>query len=145
MAVLVAILAPACNDDEPYVEPLLEVTSHNIRGEWQLSEWRGEPLAEGSYVYISFERKDNRYILYQNIDSHNLRIAEGTFNITVDESMGSIIRGLYDNSMSTEWSHRYIVTDLTSKRMVWTATDNGDDISVYTRCEIQAELKGSGE
>ena len=27
---------------------LLEVTAYNIAGEWKLSTWRGEPLAEGS-------------------------------------------------------------------------------------------------
>ncbi len=127
----------ACNDDDEVVaEPYMEVTAHNIAGEWMLSEWRGEELPDGSFVYLELERQDRHFTIYQNIDSFDVRIATGTFNIVEDERLGFIIRGIYDNTMSAEWSHRYIVTELSADRMVWTAMDDTTDVSVYIRTEI---------
>ena len=37
----------SCDDDEPII-PTLEVTPANLNGTWELSEWNGTPLAEGS-------------------------------------------------------------------------------------------------
>ena len=38
----------SCDDDEPII-PTLEVTPANLNGTWELSEWNGTPLAEGTY------------------------------------------------------------------------------------------------
>lgn len=61
-----------------YVTPL-EVTNNNIAGTWQLAEWNGAPLAEGSFVYIEFIRKDAKYVMYQNLDSFGTRKLTGPF------------------------------------------------------------------
>lgn len=42
----------SCDDDEPVI-PTLEVTPANLNGTWELSEWNGAPLAEGTYCYIT--------------------------------------------------------------------------------------------
>ena len=50
--------AACSSDDEEPEEPSLEVTPANLHGTWELAEWNGEPLAEGTYCYIVFNRKD---------------------------------------------------------------------------------------
>ena len=62
-ALLSALALLGACDDDMYVTPL-EVTNNNIAGTWQLAEWNGAPLAEGSFVYIEFIRKDAKYVMY---------------------------------------------------------------------------------
>jgi hypothetical protein len=130
----------ACNDKDIYQEPTLEVTPNNIAGSWRLESWSGGELAEGAFVYIDFVRADRTYTLYQNIDSHQTRTITGRYYIETDAELGAIIRGNYDY-VNGDWAHRYIVTDLTADRMVWTAKDNLNDVSVYVRTPIPEELK----
>ena len=137
---MLAIALISCSDDEEYVEPILDVTPNNIAGEWCLESWNDAPLAEGSYVYISFERADRTYTLYQNVDSAPARTLTGRYYITTDMEFGAVIRGDYDFGVG-EWTHRYIVKDLTAKSMTWIAKDNPDDVSVYVRCEIPEQVK----
>lgn len=137
---MLAIALISCSDDEEYVEPILDVTPNNIAGEWCLESWNDAPLAEGSYVYISFERADRTYTLYQNVDSAPARTLTGRYYITTDMELGAVIRGDYDFGVG-EWAHRYIVKDLTAKSMTWIAKDNPDDVSVYVRCEIPEQVK----
>ena len=137
---MLAIALISCSDDEEYVEPILDVTPNNIAGEWCLESWNDAPLAEGSYVYISFERADRTYTLYQNVDSAPSRALTGRYYITTDMELGAVIRGDYDFGVG-EWTHRYVVKDLTAKSMTWIAKDNPDDVSVYVRCEIPEQVK----
>lgn len=137
---MLAIALISCSDDEEYVEPILDVTPNNIAGEWCLESWNDAPLAEGSYVYISFERADRTYTLYQNVDSAPARTLTGRYYITTDMELGAVIRGDYDFGVG-EWTHRYVVKDLTAKSMIWIAKDNPDDVSVYVRCEIPEQVK----
>ena len=73
---LIATAFCACDDDKSYVAPL-DVTPNNLAGTWQLAQWNGAPLAEGSYVYIEFIRKDQKYVMYQNLDSFGARKLTG--------------------------------------------------------------------
>ena len=132
----------AC-DDEPEVpvEPQLEVTTNNIAGEWQLAEWKGAQLAEGSYVYLSFDRRERTFVIYQNLDSFSTRELTGSFYIEVDPELGAVIRGSYDYDRG-DWAHRYLVKSLTASEMVWVAKDDAEDQSIYVRAEIPAEIKG---
>lgn len=100
------------------------------------------PSAEGSYVYIEFIRKDQKYVMYQNLDSFGARKLTGRFAIETDEELGAIIYGNYDYSVG-DWQHRYIVTDFSKTQMIWTAKDDRSDISVYERCDgIPEEITG---
>ncbi len=140
---LIAVLAMtllSCNNDDEYVEPILDVTPNNIAGEWRLESWNDAPLADGSYVYINFERADRTYTLYQNIDSAPARTLVGRYYISTDMELGAVIRGDYDFGVG-EWAHRYIVKDLTANSMTWIAKDNPDDVTVYVRCEIPEQVK----
>ena len=59
----------ACEDEEEAKEKSLEVTPVNLNGTWQLAEWNGQPLTEGTYCYITFARKDKTFKMYQKFDS----------------------------------------------------------------------------
>lgn len=140
LAITMTVIAVSCSDKEEYVEPTLDVTPNNIAGCWRLDSWSGGSISEGSYVYIDFVRADKTYTLYQNIDSQYKRIITGRFFIYTDAEQGAIIRGNYDYG-NGDWAHRYIVTDLTEERMVWTALDNKDDVSVYVRATLPEDLE----
>ncbi len=143
---LTALSLASC-DKEPakdLSEPPLAITPTNINGSWQLTEWNGAELPDGRYFYIEFIRRGMLFKSYENTSSAEVHKETGEYNILTDESLGgSVILGRFDNSMGQEWNHRYIVTSLTATRMVWTAADNPEDISVFTRIEtIPSEITG---
>lgn len=132
----------SCNDtnDDPIEEQQIEVTTNNISGSWKLSTWNYQPLPEGNFVYIDFVRADGTYTMYQNIDSFGTRTITGRFFLYVDEELGAaVLRGNYDHG-SGDWNHRYIVQSLTATTMRLVAKDNSEDICVYERCDIPAEI-----
>ena len=136
---LLLILAAAftgCDDDKSYVDPGLEVSSYNISGTWKLESWNnGVALAEGSYVYLQLDYRDGyEFTIYQNLDSFGPRRITGEYSLYTDESLGSVIRGMYDYE-NGDWSHRYIIRDLYSDRMTWIATDDAGNVSRYVRCD----------
>ena len=142
LLILAATFA-GCDDDKSYEDPGLEVSLYNISGTWQLAEWNGTTLAEGTYIYIEFTRKDQLFTMYQNVDSFSARKRTGRYDITTDVELGAIIMGAYDYGIG-DWSHRYIVTDLHEDTMVWTAQDDPTIVSVYRRCDsIPAEITGT--
>lgn len=140
----------ACSDDDEPVIPTLEVTAANLNGTWQLSEWNGQPLTEGLYCYIVFNRREQTFEMYQKFDSMYARYITGSFSITKDPYLGSIISGVYDYG-NGEWNNEYIVTDLLeSGSMIWTAKDDENDVNKYVRCdevpeEIVAEARTGNE
>ena len=137
----VALFVACSKDDNEYQEPQLDVTPNNIAGCWMLESYdNGQTLVDGSYVYIDFVRADKTYTLYQNIDSQYMRAITGHYFIYTDDEKGAIIRGNYDYG-NGDWSHRYVVTELTEGRMVWTALDNPADVSVYIRATLPSDLQ----
>ena len=141
LACLSMMMVACGGDDDEVVVPPLDVTPNNIAGQWCVESWNGSPLAEGSYVYIEFERADRTFTMYQNLDSAEARTLTGRYYIENAADAGAIIRGNYDHGVG-EWSHRYYVRNLTADSMTWVAKDNADDVTVYVRCEIPAELVG---
>lgn len=122
-----AVASMACNKiDDPQgngPEPL-EVNTNNISGKWELVEWNGAPMAEGTYVYMDIER-GKTYTMYQNLDSFtNIpHVITGSYNLATDPELGAIIRGSYDHD-NGDWSHRYIIKDLYENEMLWVAKDD---------------------
>lgn len=132
----VVALASSCTK-EPVVEiEYLDVNANNISGKWELVEWNGSPLAEGTYVYLDIIRNDRTYTMYQNLDSfQNVpHVVTGAYFIETDPELGAIIRGSYDYD-SGDWAHRYIVKDLTAVSMTWIAKDDPDFIQKFERIE----------
>lgn len=131
-----SFLAFSC-EKEKVSEPVwMDVTPNNIAGTWELAEWWGAPLAEGSFVYMELIRRDNKFVMYQNIDSYATRKFSGIYSI--DES-SDVISGRYDNEVGN-WNNDYVISELTADRMVWTVKGNPDDVSVYVRCEIPEDV-----
>lgn len=135
-----AVLA-SCTEETPVVE-YLDVTPNNISGEWELVQWNGTDLEDGTYFYIEFIRKDRKFVIYQNFKSiGNLpEVLTGTFNIETDVELGAIIRGMYDFD-GGYWAHDYEVNDLTSGQMEWIAVDDMEFRQKFVRCQIPADLK----
>ena len=133
----------ACEDEDDAKVETLAVTPANLNGTWQLSEWNGQLLAEGTYCYITFVRKDATFEMYQKFDSMYARYLTGTFSIEKDDYLGYIISGKYDHSLGGRWNSSYIVTELLpSGSMVWTVKDDAGDVSKYIRCDgVPASIK----
>lgn len=125
-----------CEKDKSYEDPGLEVSLYNISGTWKLASWNnGAELAEGSYVYLELAYRDgNTFTIYQNLDSFGPRRITGSYNLYTDESLGSVIRGMYDYE-NGDWTSRYIIRDLYADRMTWIATDAAGNVSIYERCD----------
>ena len=104
--------------------PQLEVNAHNISGQWQLIEWNGDDLADGTYT------------MYQNMDSFTNvpHILTGSYVLSTDVELGSIIRGTYDHDCG-EWSHRYVIESLTANEMFWVATDDSSFSQLFVRVD----------
>ena len=122
-----AVASMACNkvDDSQGNGPEpLEVNTNNISGKWELVEWNGAPMAEGTYVYMDIER-GKTYTMYQNLDSFSNipHVITGSYNLATDPELGAIIRGSYDHD-NGDWAHRYIIKNLYENEMFWVAKDD---------------------
>ena len=135
-AAVVALSCIACVNDEPVVIEYLVVNANNLSGSWELVEWNGAPLQQGTYVFLNIVRKDNTYTMYQNVDSFSdmPHTVTGKFFLETDPALGAIIRGNYDHD-SGDWAHRYIVLELTKDSMKWVAKDNPDYVQIYKKTE----------
>lgn len=123
---IIAIAVVSCEKNPMREEPpQLEVNANNISGQWELVQWNGEYLTEGTYVYLDIVRNDRTYTMYQNMDSFSNvpHVITGSYRLSTDEELGAIIRGTYDHD-SGEWSHRYIIQSLTANEMFWVAKDD---------------------
>lgn len=135
------VLAASCDKEQP-AQKYLDVNANNLAGEWELVEWKGVALDEGTYFYIDLIRKDKEFIIYQNFDSMGEmpHVVTGNFNLETDVELGAIIRGMYDYSEGY-WSHKYEVNDLTENTMIWVAVDDPTFVQKFVRCTIPSELK----
>lgn len=141
LAVLAVSALCSCTDENTAEEVVyLPVTANNISGTWQLAEQAGAPLAEGAYVYLDIVRRDTEFTVYEKVGTFATDIDTGIYSI--DEETG-VISGRYDHSY-TDWNHSYVISELTADRMVWTATDDATDVSVYVRVDsIPEDIKGT--
>ena len=134
-AVLAALMV-SCTEKSVETVEYLDVNANNISGKWDLVEWNGASLTEGTYVYLNIVRNDRTYTMYQNLDSFNNvpHVVTGSYFIEHDPELGAILRGNYDHD-SGDWAHRYIVKDLTADQMYWVAKDDPTFIQKFIRVE----------
>ena len=131
-----ATLMVSCTEKPVETVEYLDVNANNISGKWELVEWNGSSLTEGTYVYLNIVRNDRTYTMYQNLDSFNNvpHVVTGSYFIEYDPELGAILRGNYDHD-SGDWSHRYIVKDLTADQMYWVAKDDPTFIQKFVRVD----------
>ena len=128
----VALLS-SCNKEQPVPLPL-EVSYNSVSGIWELTSWNGASLAEGSYFWMSLDRREHKFVIYQKLDSMYGRRITGTYSLRKDEVHGAVISGVYDYGTGS-WTNEYIISDLLpSGQMSWTVLEGeADDVSVYTK------------
>lgn len=136
MSAVMMMVACDVNDQTEPGPEYLDVNVNNISGNWELVQWNGSALQSGTYVFLELVRKEKTYTMWQNLDSFKdiPHVVTGTFSLYTDEEYGAVIRGNYDHS-SGDWSHRYVITELTKDSMVWTAKDDPDHVQTYHRVE----------
>ena len=134
--IALAISAISCEKENNAQPQQLEVNAHNISGQWKLTQWNGNALAEGTYVYLDIVRNDKTYTMYQNMDSFTNvpHVITGSYVLSADVELGAIIRGNYDHD-SGDWAHRYVVKSLTATKMVWVAKDDETFIQCFERID----------
>ena len=131
-----SLILVSCGKEQPEVIEYLDVNANNISGSWELVDWNGSALQEGTYVFINLVRNDRTYTMYQNIDSFGdiPHVITGRYFIETDPAVGAVIRGDYDHD-SGDWAHRYIVKDLTADQMYWVAKDDPAFVQKFIRVE----------
>ncbi|WP_303012875.1 lipocalin family protein [uncultured Bacteroides sp.] len=134
-----SLTVASCSNDEEVSVPYLEVNYASLNGTWMLTEWRGAPLEEGQYVYITFDRKEHTFVMYENMGSMYSHESTGSFEVEEDDELGTVLTGEYDYDNGS-WN-TYIVTEMTATTMKWTVKGDAEDVSVYTRCpEIPEDI-----
>lgn len=83
---------------------------------------------------IEFVRNDETFTMSQNFDSFQdiPHTVTGRYSLSTDVERGAVIDGVYDHDAGF-WSHRYVISGLTSDSMVWTAYDSPDFTNEFRR------------
>ena len=91
----------SCTEKPEVTVEYLDVNANNISGRWELVEWNGAPLTEGTYVYLDIVRNDRTYTMYQNLDSFTNvpHKVTGSYYIEYDPELGAILRGNYSEEL----------------------------------------------
>ena len=138
--IVVATIA-GCEKPAPLpTEEKIAVTYAALDGCWQLSMWQGAPMAEDTYLYIEFDRREHRYTMWDNIDSMYATDTTGTFAITEEEDGTYTLSGTYDYGVG-DWSSDYRV-ELTNEgeRMQWISRSGSFQTMDFVRIEAIPEL-----
>ena len=122
------------NNDPPLPEP--EVTLRTIAGAWQLTEWNGKALQEGTYLYVELD-KNQRFEMWDNLGSMYTEHKTGSFAISKDDDERTIITGQYDNGVG-DWNNSYVAYFMANgDYMAWTTdTEN----MIFKRIDTIPEL-----
>lgn len=139
MALLMLVLPMgACSDDDEEIGVLnLEVNNANLHGAWQLVRINESAPAEGSYVYIKFERRDQTFVIYDNMNSMYTVRTSGTYTLETDAYGKTTLSGRYDNQLDdNRWSNSYFVTELSADGfMTWQVTDDATETTRYQKID----------
>ena len=118
----------------PTEEPIA-VTYSALDGCWKLEMWQGRPMAEETYLYIEFDRKEHRYTMWDNIDSMYATDTTGTFTITEEEDGTYTLSGTYDYGMG-DWSSDYHVTlSNEGESMKWKSRNGSHQVMDFVRVD----------
>lgn len=122
----------SCNKNaRPAEDPQLVVNFTNTSGDWVLESWKGQPM-DRTPVYIHLKAKE--FVMMSSVGSMYLHKTTGSYNLYEVEGVGMVIRGIYDFTYDY-WSHEYVISSLTAKKMVWTSMDDPEDVHIYARTD----------
>ena len=139
LLLLASLSATSCQKPAPIPqEESIAVTYNSIAGCWQLSHLQGVPLSEQTHLYIEFERKEPRFVMWDNLNSMYTVQSTGTYTITEQEDGGYTLSGTYDNGVGA-WSNDYSVsfTDQ-GARMLW---HSSGEVLDFVRIDSIPELE----
>ena len=101
-----------------------------LDGEWVLTSWNeAEPEFN---VYIDFN-EDNTFEIYQQVWSFDYELYTGTYTIT-----GDIVSGVYADGSIWACGYKFVKDGDT---LTMYSQEDQSVVSVYTKCEIPAEIK----
>ena len=128
------------DDGIPAKVPNKVVSYYTVDGVWQLVEWNGGPLAEGTLLYIDLDRKEHRFEMWDNFASMYPTMRSGYFLLSVDDMDRDIISGWYDYGIG-DWSNDYIVElNVEGDGMVWRSVSSGE-VMVFAEVEQLPDFK----
>lgn len=144
--VLLLLCITACQDDKEPEAPVIP-SAATLNGTWRLADWNGQQEEDNWYVYITFDRLKDTYVMYQRVGSMVAEKKTGTFTIEKDADTNDyVLSGTYDYFFNQGvWEHDYIITELTADAMTLTAKDDVSDVQKYVRVESVPEdiVKGT--
>jgi hypothetical protein len=115
-----------------------KLTIERLEGVWKLQSWTGEAqnpdgtsytFSDLVYVYVVLNA-DNTFTLYQNIGYAGAVKLTGSCQLTSSE-----ISGYYHTGVAgmTSWSDSYLVSNVTTSTMTWTATHDANDVQQFVK------------
>ena len=123
----------------PTPQPNKAVTYYTIDGVWELVEWNGAALVDGTELYITLDRKEHRFEIWDNLNSMYTVMRSGSFLLSVDDMQRDVISGWYDYGVG-DWSSDYFVElNAEGDRMQWTAVD-GNEQMIFVEIDKLPEL-----
>ena len=136
LLVVATTLITSCEKPAPLPsEERIAVTYAALDGCWQLTMWQGEPIAEETYLYIEFDRKEHRYTMWDNIDSMYATDTTGTFTITEEEDGTYTLSGTYDYGVG-DWSSEYqVILWNKGKNMKWKSRNGSHQVMDFVRVD----------
>ena len=115
------------SDSEPQTKPMA-ITYSMLDGAWQLTAWNDRPLAEGTFCYVEFDRKEQRFAFYDNLATMYVRLATGSFTIERDDYDRYILSGTYDYGLG-DWNDEYeVVAYAPGDSMLWRRADGNEEL-----------------
>lgn len=128
--------AVSCEKPAPLPnEKSMAVTYATLDGSWQLTMWQGAAMAEETYLYIDFDRREHRYTMWDNIDSMYATDTTGTFTITEEEDGTYTLSGTYDYGMG-DWSCDYqVILWNKGKSMKWQSRNGSHQVMEFVRVD----------
>ncbi|MBO7285638.1 MAG: lipocalin family protein [Alistipes sp.] len=101
-----------------------------LSGEWVLTSWNeAEPEFN---VYIAFN-EDNTFEMYQQVWSFDYEYFAGNYTITDD-----IVTGTYTDGSNWHCGYKFLCE---GDSLTLYSQEDTSVVSLYTRCEIPAEIK----
>ena len=141
LLLVAALIATGCEKPAPLPqEQTIAVTYSAIDGCWQLALWQGAPLADDTYLYIEFDRREKHFVMWDNLNSMYATDKTGTFAITQEEDGTYTLSGIYDYGLGN-WSCDYQVSlNNQGNEMKWTSRSGSFQAMDFVRIDEIPEL-----